>query len=193
MVDQLNPLPPIEADIDIYFKEESFRICSPLFEIFSRQYGRIRRTEVKLQIREEVNRNSVQQFLNGCQLRSYQFTRETVFDILLLCHDWDVPSLASSANEFISKPENCLNLLIDNIQHYLRIGCDTSDLESALRANLMTFVNDDSLLSLPFPLLTGFLMVYQFRMRVFEDSSDFCFAVLIILDHQLHHFSDILI
>jgi hypothetical protein len=157
MVDQLNPLPPIEADTDIFFKEESFRICSPLFKIFSRQYGRIRRSEVKLQIREEVNRNSVQQFLNGCQLRSYQFTRETVFDILLLCHDWDVRSLASSANEFISKPENCLNLLIDNIQHYLRIGCDTSDLESVLRADLMTFINDDSLLSLPFPLLSRIL------------------------------------
>jgi hypothetical protein len=120
-------------------------------------------------------RDSVIQFLKICQGEAHTLTRANVFEVDLLCREWEIEDATCGAvRRFIEGPPAGSNLLICELLFRFDHRLDTSELESRLRGDFVKFVNDNQLIEVPVSILSRIVDFSIYGPNSFESVFEFC-------------------
>jgi hypothetical protein len=138
-------------DTKILFQGSVFTVCSRLFGAFCNRFLDYLRTSRSspFEIISNVSTNTVQTFLDACQMREYEITPSNATDLLVLARDLGADSIAQDIELFISDPSISHDLLLPAIQSLTRRGQATGELEARLRSDFLDYLEDPLLFQLP--------------------------------------------
>jgi hypothetical protein len=130
-------------------------------------------------ITSNVSRDSVLELTKALRNEYYTVNPENAIDLSLLSEELIIASFQDEVTRFITDHADAL--LIPRIQRALESSEDTLLLEEMLRANLVKFVNNPNILSLPLNLLSRviprpidcgdeqFPQLFEFLLRLFDN------------------------
>jgi hypothetical protein len=152
----------------LLLENQQFGILGDVIALRSEAYDSHRTTTSSpYRIRSHVSPSSLVTFLHWCrdiqQSHPINITSENVFDLAALADEFRIQVLRDTIASFLDS--NRHSLLIPSIHYRLDHGDDTTEQEAALARDLLGFVDDDSLASLPLSLLK--------RLITFPDHSQF--------------------
>lgn len=102
----------------------------------------------------EIEDESLKTFILCCQNESFQLTDSNVFPLYQLSIKYEVPGLLQLAQDYIKQNNQnlCIKSIIFKIQQKPPLN-DTKAEEESVSYNFFNFIDNDSLISLPMPIL----------------------------------------
>lgn len=123
-----------KPDFYFIFDGERFPVSHILFSFFSRrflkEYSYYAKNEYNATV-IEAYKSDFQTFIDACQARPYQITKENMHGLLYLCNLWKVDEIGVKVKEYINKQPNITQLL-QQLRQMNRIGRDTFEYEEIL-------------------------------------------------------------
>jgi hypothetical protein len=152
----------------LLLEDQQFGILGDVMALRSEAYDSYRATSSSpYRIHSRVSTSSLTTFLSWChdiqQPHPISVTSDNVFDLAALADEFQIQPLRDSISSFLESSSR--SLLIPSICYRIDRGDDTAEQETGLARDILGFIDDDSLLSLPLSLLK--------RVVVFPDHSQF--------------------
>ena len=150
------------------YKEKQYPFNIDLFNLFSRYFSSSQQIQPNSGIMlmnetdDDINipDESIKDFISYCQYQQINLTTNNVQFVYILAKKFNVPSLIKKTEDFIFEHEKNLVVEFLIISNYHQ-EIDTQKYEEIIAHDLIEYIKDDKLISLPLPILHRIIRKYQ--------------------------------
>lgn len=154
------------------YKEKQYPFNITLFKIFSRFFSSNQQLQpnsgIKLLEDTEDDINipdaSIRDFINYCQNKNINLTKENVLFVHKLAKKFIIPPLIKSAEDFITIHSKELVIEFLNIKRDQQ-QFNTNEYEEMIVIDLIEYIKNEKLILLPFPVIYRIMTKYQQKSR----------------------------
>jgi hypothetical protein len=157
---------------------KTFPINRALFRQYSARYRELSAIDPSYVIElEGLQEESVENWIKACQYQGYDFTRQTVAEILVLSKSWETPAIEKYLKSWSAQHMDIA--VVPILSNSAKFGQDALPYERYLREHLIAFLDDVDLDRIPIPILDRILSRSSWSP---EDSLKIFVALIELLD-----------